>query len=303
MKIAITGSTGFVGKHLGSRLERDGHLIVPLGREYFNGSTDVLAKRLEGCDVVINLAGEPISRRWTGDYKQRMYNSRVQVTRKLVAAMAQLQTKPVTFISTSAIGAFKATGKYTEADTPNADDFLGRLSRDWEEEAMQANDLGVRTLIFRFGLVLGPDGGMMKQLLPPFCLGLGGPVGDGKQAFSWVHIDDLVRAYVHALTSAEMDGVYHLCAPNPDTNAGFTRILGEVVHRPTWFRVPGLALKLAFGEGASVMTSGQRVVSNRLQQAGFDFCYPTLPLALPNIVEQARKSNFVVGLSGVKAGC
>jgi uncharacterized protein (TIGR01777 family) len=144
--------------------------------------------------------------------------------------------------------------------------------------------LGVRTLIFRFALILGHDGGLMKQLLIPFRLGLGGPVGDGSQHFSWIHIDDLVNVYLFALEHRKMSGIYHLCAPNPVTNLGFTRTLGAALHCHTLFRVPELLLKLIYGEGAEVMTSGQMVVSERLPESGFLFRYAGLDSAVAEIV-------------------
>ncbi|MBF0256609.1 MAG: DUF1731 domain-containing protein [Gammaproteobacteria bacterium] len=206
------------------------------------------------------------------------------------------EAPPQTFISTSAIGAFQQERCYSEDDAPDAQDFLGQLSQDWEREALAAEALGVRTLIFRLGLVLGADGGLMKQLLPPFLLGGGGPVGSGRQHFSWIHIDDLVRAYVFALEQAPMRGVYHLCAPNPVSNKAFSQMLGRVLRRPALLPVPPLVLKLAFGEGAEVMCSGQCVRSVRLQPSGFEFPYPQLAEALASVVRAARDSLPLGGL-------
>ena len=169
------------------------------------------------------------------------------------------------------------------------------MSKDWEAAASEAEALGIRTLIFRFALVLGHDGGMIKQLLLPFRLGLGGPVGDGSQHFSWIHIDDLVNAYTLALDNQAMSGTYHLCAPNPVSNSDFTRTLGAILHRPTLLRVPGLLLKAAFGEGAEVMTSGQWVISKRMPEAGFSFRYPELAEALRAIVQQSQADSRLSG--------
>ncbi len=284
MIIALTGATGFIGKHLENRLSEQGHTIVSLGRKELQEGAKRVSESLSGCDVLINLAGAPISRRWTEAYKREMISSRVEITRLLVEAMNLLQRPPATFISTSAIGAFDTRGRYTESDAPNATDFLGELARDWEAAALQAESMGIRTLIFRFALVLGTDGGLMKQLLLPFRLGLGGPIGDGRQHFSWVHIDDLTKAYVHALGHSEMSGVLHICAPNPTTNLEFTRILGSNLHRPTLFPVPKLVLKLIYGEGAEVMTSGQCVISERLPEYGFEFDYPDLESAISELI-------------------
>lgn len=297
MKIALSGSTGFVGRNLSTTLRRHGHQVVSLKRSDFNRGVIHLSRVLAGCDALFNLAGEPINRRWTQSYKQRIRSSRVETTKLLVSAMEHMERRPTTFISTSAIGAFEGDDEYSEEDTPNAGDFLGQLSQDWEAAALQAEQLGIRTLIFRFALVLGPDGGLLKQVLTPFRLGLGGPIGNGLQPFSWVHIDDLVDAYLFALKSPELTGVFHLSAPSPVNNLQFTRTLGRVLHRPTLLPVPHAMLKLIFGEGAGVMTSGQRVISKRLPEAGFVFRYDNLELALADLVERSNKTNSCVSFS------
>jgi uncharacterized protein (TIGR01777 family) len=286
MKIALSGSSGFVGSHLSLALNQSGHQLVRLGRSDFALDAQHLAARIKGCDGIIHLAGETISKRWSPAYKARMVSSRVDTTRKLVAAMAE--TGPRLFISTSAIGAFQQQRCYTEDDPADAVDFLGQLSRDWEHEALAAEALGIRTLIFRLGLVLGHDGGLMKQLLPPFLMGLGGPVGSGRQHFSWIHVDDLVQAYLHALAQESMQGIYHLCAPDTQRNAEFSRQLGRILRRPAFLPVPPTILRLAFGEGAEVMCSGQCVRSVRLEPTGFRFTYPDLPQALVAVVRAAR---------------
>lgn len=294
MKIALSGSSGFVGSHLAIALQRGGHEVVRLGRADFTADVGQLVQRIAGCEAVIHLAGETISKRWSEQYKQRMVDSRVATTRRLVEAMAE--APPSLFISTSAIGAFKQHACYTEEDAADAEDFLGQLSKDWERAALAAEECGVRTLIFRLGLVLGHDGGLMKQLLPPFLLGLGGPVGSGRQHFSWIHVDDLVGAYMHALEHEAMQGIYHLCAPNPVSNREFSSLLAQVLRRPAIFPVPPAVLRLAFGEGADVMCSGQCVRSVRLDPAGFVFQYPHLPEALAAVVRSAREARPLVRL-------
>ena len=291
MKIAMTGATGFIGTQLQLSLQRQGHKIVPLGRYDFSQGLDHLVERMRGCNAVINLAGEPINRRWTQAYKKAIFESRVETTRQLVEAMEMLPVLPDAFISTSAIDAFDSDGEYNEWDAPNASDFLGKLSKDWEAEARKAEHYGVRTLIFRFGLVLGHEGGLMKQMLPVFRLGLGGPVADGQQHFSWVHVDDLVDAYHFVLNNPSLSGVYHICSPKPVTNLQFTHRLGTVLQKPTPFKVPALMLRLLFGEGADVMTSGQRVVPERFIKDGFIFRYADLEPALEDIVEKAVMGN------------
>jgi len=295
-KIAISGSTGFIGKHLVSELRQRGYLILPIGRHELSRGAKHLALHISGCDALINLAGAPINKRWSSSYKREIVSSRVDSTRLLIQAMRLLERPPTTFISTSAIGAFTSQGRYTEADSPNATDFLGQLSKGWEAAANEAETLGIRTLIFRFALVLGHDGGLIKQLLLPFRLGLGGPIGDGSQHFSWIHIDDLINVYLLALDNKEMSGVYHLSAPNPVSNLDFTRTLGAILHRPTLFHVPGLMLKMAYGEGVEVMTSGQCAISKRLPEAGVSFRYPELAHAIRDIVQKSEADCPMSGL-------
>lgn len=287
MKIAITGATGFVGSHLCRKLVNDGHQLIRLGRRDIQAGAEQLSQQLQGCDALLNLAGENIARRWTQRYKQALYDSRVLTTRTLVQAMQRLEKRPALFISTSAMGAFDSEGRYRESDPPNAQGFFGQLTRDWELAAHGAENLGVRTLIFRFSLVLGRDGGLMKQLLPPFRLGLGGPVGDGSQPFSWIHIHDLVRSYGFALEHPGMEGVYHLSAPELVTNREFAQALGRQLHRPALLAVPLFMLRLRFGEGAEALASGQYLISDRLPDAGFHFQYDSLAKALAEITSES----------------
>jgi uncharacterized protein (TIGR01777 family) len=165
-----------------------------------------------------------------------------------------------------------------------ATDFLGSLTRDWEQAALEAQGLNIRTVIFRFGMVLGKDGGALQSMLPPFKAGIGGAIGDGRQPFSWVHIEDLAHAFTAAIEDERFKGVYNLTAPNPTTNRELTKTLGKILKRPTVFRVPAFVLKLQFGEGAQVLVKGQRVVPQRLLEGGFDFEFPDLETALRDCV-------------------
>jgi uncharacterized protein (TIGR01777 family) len=289
MKIAISGSTGFIGTQLSRTLTNKGHAVVPIGRGDFSRGTRHLSSRLEGCNTIINLAGAPINRRWTKSYKRTIVSSRVETTRMLVDAVGHMKKPPRTFISTSGMGAFDTQGRYTEYDTANAADFLGELTFEWESAAWEAETKGLKAIVFRLSLVLGPQGGLMKQVLLPFRLGLGGPIASGSQHFSWIHIDDLVNAYLMALENPEVKGIYHLCSPKPVNNLVFTRTLGKVLNRPTPFRIHGTLLKLAYGEGAEVMTSGQCIVSKRLEETGFKFRYTDLETALLAIVNSSAK--------------
>lgn len=278
--IAMSGATGFIGSHLSRALQAAGWSVVALKREALAGSAAMLAEQLQGARAVINLAGAPILGRWTPSYKKTLLVSRTLVTRRLVEAMAMLPVRPALFVSTSAVGYYAAGRRHTEEEHSQADGFLGRLTREWEQEAWAARDLCIRTIIFRLGVVLGPNGGALKEMLPPFRLGLGGTIGSGAQALSWIHVADLVRAYQAALANPNWEGVYNLTAPEPTTNAGLTRALGAALARPTWLTVPESVIRLRFGEGAQVLTQGQEVIPQRLLAAGFQFIYPTIDQAV-----------------------
>lgn len=282
--IAMSGATGFVGTSLGRRFADNGWQIIPLGRKEFSLPTADLAELLARADCIVNLAGAPVLGRWTPEYKKIMRQSRVALTEKLVNACVLLEEKPKVFLSASAIGCYTATATHTEEKHVLADDFLGKLVRDWEQAALKAKDLGLRTAIFRFGVVLGPKGGALAKMITPFRLGLGGRIGTGHQPFSWIHIDDLVRAFETAINTSGYEGIYNLTAPTPTTNAGLTRALGLALSRPTFLPVPVFVLRMLFGEGAQVLTSGQSVLPQRLLDSGFVFDFPTIAEAVADCV-------------------
>ncbi len=281
-KIAMSGVTGFVGSHLSGTLGSKGCEIIPLGRSDFESAGPV--DRIRGADTVINLAGAPIINRWTKAYKKELYASRINTTKSLVTAFSQMDPKPGLFISTSAVGYYPPGGPYTEEDEKKADDFLGKLTRDWENEALKAEDAGIRTVIFRFGVVLGKDGGALKQMLTPFKLGMGGTVGDGSQPLSWIHMKDLIRAYEAVIENMDYSGTYNLTAPNPTTNKGFTLALGKALHRPALFKIPKFVMHAKLGEGAQILTSGQHVIPARLIESGFNFLFPEIEGAVKDCV-------------------
>lgn len=276
--IAISGASGFVGSRLQSELSAAGHEVRALTRMVLS-SPQTLAKRLTGAHVVVNLAGAPIISRWTEDYKKTLYSSRIDTTRQIVDALATLDSRPELLISASAVGIY-ATGVHTEGNHTLSEGFLGRLAQDWEAEAMRAESIGLRTVVLRLGIVLSPEGGALKKMLGPFRLALGGRIGTGRQYVSWVHMDDLVRVVFRAIEDEGMRGAYNLTAPNPVTNAGFTRALAHVVGLPAIFRVPEFVLRLQFGQGASVLTEGQRVLPERLLKEGFEFRHSEIGQAL-----------------------
>jgi uncharacterized protein len=236
---------------------------------------------LSRIDVVFHLAGEPIAQRWSDDVKKRIYDSRVDGTRRLVAAIRELKHKPYVLVSSSAVGYYGDRGDQilTEA-APPAHDFLAEVCRDWEREAGHARELGLRVVPIRIATVLGRGGGALKEMLLPFRLGIGGKFGNGKQWMSWIHVDDLVRLFLFAADNSAVTAVLNGSSPNPVTNAEFTKGLGRAVHRPTIMPVPKFTLRIALGEMASFLFASQRVVPEAAQRAGFDFEYSALDQAL-----------------------
>ncbi len=284
MRIAMSGSTGFIGSSLQEAFACQGWETIPLTRADFKGDWAPLRDKISRADAVINLAGAPIARHWTESYKNELYQSRIPVTGKIVDAMSGLRAKPKAFISACGVGIYPDGGPFTEYDKSRAQDFLGELAQDWESTALKARDAGVRTIVFRFGMVLGRGGGALARLLPVFRLGLGGRLGSGKQPLSWVHIRDLCRAHIFALEHDSVQGCYNLTAPEPTTNNEFTASLAHVLKRPAMLPVPALALELIFGEGASAFIGGQSVLPQRLTEEGFLFQFENVDSALENLL-------------------
>jgi len=288
MNILMSGATGFIGGHLSRAFRDKDWKVTSLGRDDLKLPDEDFLKRMEGADVVINMAGASIAERWTEEHKQTMYASRVDTTKKIVNALEKMNRKPGVFISTSAVGIYDTEGEHTEEDTHYANDFLGKLALEWEHAAGKAEELGVRTVIFRFGVVLGLDGGALQKMLIPFRMGLGGIIGNGKQPFSWVHIEDLIRAYTTVIENDAYHGVYNLTSPHPTTNAGLTRALGHALHKPAFMHVPAFAFRLQLGEGAKVLLEGQRVLPKRLLESGFTFRFTEIETALNDLVGKAK---------------
>jgi uncharacterized protein (TIGR01777 family) len=286
MRIAVSGINGFVGSYLKKIFEEErGWQVQAITRTDLALEDGAFREKLEGAGVIIHLAGATISKRWTAEYKKLIYSSRIDTTKKIVKAITAMNNKPQLFISTSAVGRFSPEGINTEESGAFADDFLGRLAAAWEAEALKASDAGVRTVIFRFGVVLGPNGGMMARVLLPFKLGLGGTIGDGSQPVSWIHLRDLANAELRAIDDKSLSGIYNLCSPNPTTNKGLTKALGRALHRPAIFRIPVFMLRLVFSEGADTFASGQTVIPKRLLDAGFRFEFADIDAAVSDIVK------------------
>ena len=284
MRIAMTGSTGFVGSHLILSFKKRGWEVLPLGRGDLD-NTEKLVSALRSADVVSNLSGAPIQARWSEDYKKVLYTSRVGTTKKLIDAMRILDKRPGVMVSTSAIGVYKSGGMtHTEHEHRLSDTFIGILARDWEAEALKARELGLRTIITRFGIVVGPGGGIIANMVNVFKYGIGGTIGNGSQAFSWIHIEDLARAYIQCIEDDRFEGVYNLVSPQPGTNRELTRSLAHALKKPAPFKIPFLALKLRFGEGAGALIEGQRVLPQRLLDQGFVFEHGSLGEAVRSAV-------------------
>ena len=234
--------------------------------------------------MIINLAGASIFSRWTPEQKKILLESRIETTSNLVAALPD-NAKNITFFSTSAVGyyGFHEDEELTE-NLAAGNDFLARLASDWEQEAMRAQNKGARVVITRFGIVLGKNGGAIGQMLPLFKYFLGGPLGNGRQWFSWVHMQDLAEAFIFLIQHTEISGAVNLCSPQPVRNFELGKAIGKVMHRPSFMPAPGFMIKLILGEFGSVLLKGQRVIPRRLLDAGFKFKYPNIEDALKNII-------------------
>jgi len=244
---------------------------------------DAAAHACAQAEVVVNLSGAPVARRWTAAHKAEIRRSRVELTRALLDRIATFEKKPVAYVSASAIGYYGTSPDETFVETSSpGTDFLARVCLDWEREANRAGEFGIRVAIVRTGVVLGPDGGALPMMLPAFRFGLGGKLASGAQWMSWIHIEDLVDAYLHAIDGTA--GAINATAPEPVTNAEFTRTLGDVLRRPTVFPVPKFALEALFGEGAMILTEGQRVLPERTLASGYRFRYPELEPALRSLL-------------------
>lgn len=278
--IAITGASGFVGTSLTKYFSDLGYQIIPISREILNNKSK-LEETLNSSEIIINLAGANIINRWSESYKKLLYSSRIDTTSKIVNAINSVQNKPKLLISTSAVGIYDNKTTYDENGS-FSNDFLSSLCQDWENEALKAKSETTKVSIFRFGIVLGRDGGALQKMITPFKLGLGGIIGSGKQAFSYIHIDDLMAAYKFVIQN-ECEEIFNLTAPVPTTNKGLTLALGKTLKRPTILPVPEFVLNLIFSEGARVLTDGQSAVPKKLLDLGFEFKFKTIEETIENL--------------------
>jgi len=287
MRVLVTGGTGFVGRPMCRALEAGGHSVTVVSREpgrvpARSVGWGELEKVMSETDAVVNLAGESIAEgRWTAARKRAIRDSRVEATRALVAAIRTASPRPRVLVSASAIGFYGDTGddEVTEA-TPAGSGFLADVCRAWEAEALKAESLGVRVVRARIGIILGPGGGALQSMLLPFRAFIGGPLGSGRQWMSWVQRDDVVRMVKTAMENDAITGPMNVTAPVPVRNADFARALGHVLDRPAVLPTPGFALKLALGEMATMLLTGQRVLPAAASAAGYEFAHPELDGAL-----------------------
>jgi len=273
MRVAITGATGLIGSRLARALAERGDSVVALSRD-----PDRARERL-GVDAVVNLAGGPIAQRWSAAVKERIRSSRVERTERLVHAMGAADPSPRVLVSASAAGYYGDRGadEFDESASPG-DDFLASLCVDWERAADGAAD--ARVVKLRTGVVLDRSGGALQKMLPPFRAGLGGPIAGGGQYMPWIALDDIVGLYLRALDDDSWTGPINASAPNPATNGEFVKALGRALKRPAIVPVPGFALKLMFGEMASVLVVSQRMVPRRALELGYEFTHAELDGAL-----------------------
>jgi len=295
MKVTITGATGLLGSRLVAALKDRGDEVTVLSRDPVRATkrlgvpaeqwdplaAPVPADALAGHDAVVHLSGEPVAQRWTAKARERIRTSRVQGAANLVAGLEVADPRPGVLVSASASGIYGDRGEEELDEAASVGhDFLAEVCADWEAAADRACELGVRVAKVRTGIVLDASGGALAKMLPPFRVGLGGPVAGGRQYMSWIHLDDVVGLYLAALDGGDWSGPVNGCAPGAVTNAEFSHALGRALHRPAVLPVPGFALSAMYGEMASIVTGGQRMVPARAQALGYRWEHPDLDEAL-----------------------
>lgn len=299
MRVAITGGTGFVGKVLTKRLLDLGHDVFILTRNRQTQSTknnltyvrwltedSDPASMLKNIDVFVNLAGESInSGRWTAERKVRIRKSRIEATEQVLTILENLEDKPKTLINASAIGYYgtSLTKTFTERERESGNDFLATTVKLWEEKALQASAMGIRTALCRFGIILDNNEGALPRMALPYKFFVGGTVGSGEQWMSWIHIDDVVNAMIYIMENESLSGPINFTAPNPVKMNTLGKEIGKALGRPHWMPAPAFALKALLGEMSLLVLEGQQVLPNKLKEAGYTFSYSRIDEALKNI--------------------
>jgi uncharacterized protein (TIGR01777 family) len=304
MNYFITGGLGFVGRHLSNFLLKEGNRVTAIGQnpnpnliEHSNfryipadmTKPGIWQDELRDQQVIVNLAGKSIFRRWTEKYKRQIYDSRILTTRNLVEALPE--DHRIILCSTSAVGFYGSRGEdvLTE-ESPPGEDFLAKVGKDWEWEALQATNKGVRVVLTRFGIVLDRDGGAMSKMIPAFRYFVGGPLGSGRQWFPWIHMHDLIYAYKFVIAKQQISGAVNFCAPEPVRQRELAAKLAEALDRPAFLPAPAFLIKLLLGEFGRSLLSSQRVVPEKLQKSGYRFTYPDIKSAVDEIVKHRPSS-------------
>lgn len=304
MRIVIAGGSGFIGRKLTELLLREGHDILILTRrerpsdgkiKYIKWLEDATSPEndINGADAVINLAGVSINDgRWTAKHQKEIWESRMAATDELIRIIAALPEKPAVFINASAIGIYPPSEQavYTENSREVAEDFLGRTVYDWERKAAQVADYGIRPVFMRFGVVLGREGGALPLMVMPYKLFVGGSVGSGKQWVSWVHVKDVARAILFAITNDQLKGPVNVTSPHPKQMEEFGKTIGAVLQRPHWFPVPSTIMKVVLGKKSALVLEGQHVIPEVLLEEGFAFEFSSLESALRDLLLKVYSS-------------
>ncbi len=297
MRVAVTGATGFVGKHLCAMLQERKHEVVALTRDAAKAPRGTQAKQWDGrdaealkaatagCDAIVNLAGENIfAKKWDADFRKTIRASRIDCTKACVEAC---KAGPKILVNASATGYYGPRGPEVCDEESMADmwNFLSSVCLEWEAEAKKAEAGGVRVVLLRIGVVLGRDGGAIQKMLPPFRAGFGGPIGKGDQFLSWIHIDDVCGMAIRAIEEAGWKGPFNGTAPHPVTNKEFSKVLARLLRRPSLFVTPPFVMKLMLGDVAELVTTGQNVVPKKALAGGYEYRYPALEGALRNLLD------------------
>ncbi|MED1599955.1 TIGR01777 family oxidoreductase [Alkalihalophilus marmarensis] len=301
MKIAVTGGTGFIGSKLTSALTKEGHSVYILTRNPDNKPEQPSVtyikwlsegakpeKELEGIDAIVNLAGESIGEgRWTEERKKKIKSSRIDATKEVISILEKLDKKPDVLVNASATGYYgnSLTETFTEESSPVERNFLSDVVIEWEKEAIKAQELGIRTVFTRFGIVLSKEEGALNRMLLPYKLFAGGPLGSGKQWFSWVHIDDVVGLILFSLKQKAAEGPINVTSPHPLQMNDFGKVVGDVLGRPHWLPAPSFALKMALGEMSTLVLDGQKVLPVKAEKLGYTYHFRDLKPALCDLLK------------------
>jgi uncharacterized protein len=275
MRIVISGVSGFLGRALAEHFNAQGHHVISLSRKHFKWNIHDFKELFREADVLIHLSGAPIFKRWTYWYKKELYRSRIETTQKIISALKLIKERPNIIVAASAVGIYNYEGEHTESSNDFGPGFISKLVIEWENALNQANELvGVRLIIARLGVVLSQTAPAYKKMLGPVKYWLGGRISTGKQGFSFIHLEDLIRAVDFMIANPSVRGNYNLCAPMPSTNKEFTALLAKAHRRTSFMVIPRFLLRMLYGRRADMLIYGQKVIPERLTLAGFQFLYP-----------------------------